>query len=70
VRVNNRRRPEGVPAMNTDWWNYGGLTREVLLVQMPRTFIAQLPRWLKAGTRDSIEVTVQLDGRASNRRSL
>ncbi len=37
VRVNNRRRPEGVPAMNTDWWNYGGLTREVLLVQTPGT---------------------------------
>jgi beta-glucuronidase len=62
VRVNNRRRPEGVPAMNTDWWNYGGLTREVLLVQMPRTFIAQYHVGLKAGTRDSIEVTVQLDG--------
>ena len=41
VRVNNRRRPEGVPAMNTDWWNYGGLTRDVLLVQTPATFIAQ-----------------------------
>jgi len=48
VRVNNRRRPEGVPAMNTDWWNYGGLTREVLLVQMPRTFIAQYHVGLKS----------------------
>jgi beta-glucuronidase len=62
VRVNNRRRPDGVPAMNTDWWNYGGLTRDVLLVQTPGTFIAQYHVGLKAGTRDRIEVTVQLDG--------
>jgi len=48
--------------MNTDWWNYGGLTREVLLVQTPGTFIAQYHVGLKAGTRDRIEATVQLDG--------
>jgi len=48
--------------MNTDWWNYGGLTRDVLLVQTPATFIAQYHVGLKAGTRDRIEATVQLDG--------
>ena len=29
VRVDNRRLREGVPTLNTDWWNYGGLTRDV-----------------------------------------
>jgi len=28
-----------VPTLNTDWWNYGGLTREVTLVEVPNTFI-------------------------------
>src|SRR6266498_4111179 len=27
VEVNNRRRAEAIPALSTDWWNYGGLTR-------------------------------------------
>lgn len=26
VMVNNARRPTALPAVNTDWWNYGGLT--------------------------------------------
>ena len=39
VRVNNERKPEGVPTVNADWWNYGGITREVLLVEVPETFI-------------------------------
>jgi len=27
VKVDNKRMPDGVPAINTDWWNYGGITR-------------------------------------------
>ena len=40
VRVDNRRRFEDVPAMRTDWWNYGGITREVGLLETPANFIA------------------------------
>jgi beta-glucuronidase len=39
VMVNNTRRPNALPAMNTDWWNYGGLTRGVRLVETPAVFI-------------------------------
>mgnify|MGYP000004658441 CR=1 FL=1 len=39
VRVDNSRRPEGVPALKTDWWNDGGITRSVELVEVPRTFL-------------------------------
>ena len=39
VMVNNTRRPGAIPAMNTDWWNYGGLTRDVRLIETPAMFI-------------------------------
>ncbi len=39
VKVDDQRRRDGVPTVNTDWWNYGGLTRDVLLVEVPKTFI-------------------------------
>jgi beta-glucuronidase len=39
VKVDNKRLKEGVPTLNTDWWNYGGLTRGVKLVETPQTFI-------------------------------
>lgn len=39
VEVDNTRQTAGVPARDTDWWNYGGLTRSVELVEVPETFI-------------------------------
>lgn len=39
VRVNNNRHKDDVPTLNTDWWNYGGITRSVELVELPATFI-------------------------------
>ena len=62
VRVNNQRHADGVPTLNTDWWNYGGLTRDVLLVETPATFISNFRMWLKPGTTNTIEASVQLDG--------
>jgi beta-glucuronidase len=40
VRVDNTRRSDGVPALDTDWWNYGGLTRDVRLVEVPESFLS------------------------------
>ena len=40
LMVNNKRVKDGVPTINTDWWNYGGITREVKLVTVPEKFIA------------------------------
>src|SRR5665213_1582062 len=62
VRVNNNRHADAVPTVNTDWWNYGGLTRDVLLVETPATFISNFRARLKPGTTNTIEANVQLDG--------
>lgn len=65
VRVNNQRRPEAVPTVNTDWWNYGGLTRDVLLLDLPATFVRGYFVQLKPGTTDRLAGWVQLDGASS-----
>ena len=39
--VDNTRREDNVPTLETDWWNYGGLTRSVSLIEVPETFIDQ-----------------------------
>jgi beta-glucuronidase len=41
VKVDNTRRREAVPALSTDWWNYGGLTREVSILEVPETFVRE-----------------------------
>jgi beta-glucuronidase len=39
VKVDNKRRRDAVPTLMTDWWNYGGLTRQVTLIETPATFV-------------------------------
>lgn len=39
VKVDNKRWKDEIPTLNTDWWNYGGITRDVNLVIVPKTFI-------------------------------
>ena len=39
VKVDNKRRAENVPTQIFDWWNYGGITRDVMLVKVPNTYI-------------------------------
>lgn len=37
--VDNTRRDTQVPMSNTDWFNYGGIYRDIHLVRVPRSFI-------------------------------
>ena len=62
VKVDNKRLPEGVPTINTDWWNYGGITRQVNLIETPSTFIRDYYVQLKKGDKNTIEGWIQLDG--------
>ncbi len=62
VRVNNQRHPEGVPTVNTDWWNYGGLTRDVMLLEAPATHIRDYSVQLQRGASRHVTGYVQLDG--------
>src|ERR1044072_8737249 len=39
VKVDNTRHKDEVPTVNTDWWNYGGITRDVYLVETLPAFI-------------------------------
>lgn len=39
LKVDNKRHANNVPTQIFDWWNYGGITRDVLLVDEPDTYI-------------------------------
>lgn len=61
--VNNTRTLDRVPMRNTDWFNYGGIYREVALYQTPRTVIRDLfVHLVPDGTYQNIRVSVQVDG--------
>jgi beta-glucuronidase len=62
VKVDDKRLREGVPQVNTDWWNYGGITRGVSLVEVPSTFVQDYFIQLKKGDPGTIAGWVKLDG--------
>ncbi|HPR30750.1 MAG TPA: glycoside hydrolase family 2 TIM barrel-domain containing protein [Prolixibacteraceae bacterium] len=62
VKVDNARGLEKVPTVNTDWWNYGGLTRDVSLVEVPETFIRDYSLRLNPENPDRLDVRFVLDG--------
>ena len=63
VKVDNKRILEGVPTINSDWWNYGGITRSVYLVDVPETFIREFSVSLSPDGKN-IQAWAQLDGTA------
>jgi beta-glucuronidase len=66
VKVDNKRRRDAVPTLMTDWWNYGGLTREVKLVETPPTFVHDYLVQLEKGSRQHVRGWVKLAGEKLN----
>lgn len=62
VAVNNRRRADAIPSLKYDWWNYGGITGEVMLVEVPETFIQDYWVQLNPGSQSEIAGWVELNG--------
>ena len=64
VKVDNKRFKDEVPTVNTDWWNYGGITRDVQLVEVSEKFIRdyfiQLKRYSQSNDHE-IEGWVKLN---------
>jgi beta-glucuronidase len=60
--VDNTRHEDSVPTLQTDWWNYGGLTRTVSLIEVPDTFIDRYDLHLRRGEGSVIEGWIHVEG--------
>ena len=70
VKVDNKRKADGVPTLNTDWWNYGGLTRSVHLISVPKTFVVNYLVQLSPKSQKHINGWVQLNGEGQANREI
>lgn len=59
VSVNDTRHADDIPSLRPDWFNYGGLTRDVMLVEVPREFIQQYSVQLDRGGSNRITGWIQ-----------
>lgn len=59
IAVDSTRRPEQVPTENTDWFNYGGIYRDIELIRVPGLFIKDFRIGLvRDGSYKNIEAKV------------
>jgi beta-glucuronidase len=65
LSVDNTRIADGVPTLQTDWWNYGGLHRDVFLVEVPQQFIDDYDLHLSRADHSLIEGYVHVEGAPS-----
>jgi beta-glucuronidase len=63
--VDNTRHEDGVPTLETDWWNYGGLTRTVSIIAVPDAFIDQYDVHLSRTESNIVEGWVHVEGAQS-----
>jgi beta-glucuronidase len=66
VMVDNTRKRDEIPTINTDWWNYGGITRDVTLIETSKSFITDYKVQLAKNNKNLIEGFIQLDGYQTN----
>ena len=62
VKVNNERRKDGLPALGFDWFNYGGITRDVNLIETNTTYIDDYLIQLKKNSVNEVLGWVKLHG--------
>lgn len=65
VKADNTRKQDEIPTVNTDWWNYGGITRDVLLAELPNNYIADYKIQLAKSNAKQIEGFVKLSSAAA-----
>lgn len=62
VKVDNKRLENGLPGTGYDWLNYGGITRDVNLIETNKTFIEDYSVQFKKGSLKKVSGWIQLNG--------
>lgn len=61
VKVDNKRHASAVPTQIFDWWNYGGITRDVRLVKLTPVYIQDYSLSLTPGNTKSLTFSASLN---------
>jgi beta-glucuronidase len=67
ICVNNTRTSDRVPMKNTDWFNWGGLYRDIELIRVPKDFIKDFKIHLVPDSNyNKIEVSIEVSDKTAN----
>ena len=66
VKVDNKRRAENVPTQIFDWWNYGGITRDVCLIDVAPVYVENFSLQLDKKDNRMLNFSVKLSHQEAN----
>lgn len=70
IKVDNTRHKEDVPTVNTDWWNYGGITRDVTLIEEESSFVEDYNIQLKKGNANVISGFIKINNLVASKNQI
>jgi beta-glucuronidase len=62
VMVSNKRKKDGIPGLGYDWFNYGGITRDVQVVETDNSFIEDYFIQLKKHSLNEVLGWIKISG--------
>ena len=67
IKVDNKRKKENIPTLIFDWWNYGGITRDVYLIETNPIYIQNYHFSLNKQNKKQIDIKIELNANASTK---
>ena len=67
LKVDNKRRKASVPTLIFDWWNFGGITRDVYILETNNIYIQNYHITLNKQNKKQINIKIELNTRISNK---
>ena len=68
LKVDNKRKAENVPTQIFDWWNYGGITRDVFLVEVDEVYIQNYKFVLDKENENTVLFSAELNSKNSGKK--
>ena len=66
IKIDNKRKKENIPTLIFDWWNYGGITRDVYLIETNPIYIQNYHFLLNKQNTKQISFKIQLNSKEKN----
>ncbi|MBQ3657593.1 MAG: beta-glucuronidase [Bacteroidales bacterium] len=67
VKVDNKRKAQNVPTQIFDWWNYGGITRDVYIIETDEVFVENYNFDLNKANKNQIFFSVNLNKKTAGK---
>ena len=68
LKVDNKRNENNVPTIIFDWWNYGGITRDVFLVEVDEVYIQNYKFALDKKKENTVLFSVELNTKVEGKK--